>query len=324
MSSENQSNPGDHIDPVRSDIWYDDGNIVLQAQNVQFKVHKSILAHSSSVFRDMFSVPQPPSQDTHLVEGCPVVHLSDSAEDVSYILQALFQREYVADGEKIPFAVMSAFLSLGDKYDIPKLRTEAKKKLCREFPIILRDMDALGKYWVTIDISEVKNEYMELVILARRERVFSVLPYLLYQCGKRHSASEILQGLARDDGSRLLLSPEDQLACIASHRKLCEVQAKTTFDWAYSQDITSLTSHKCLSSIQCDRARRQFLSTAQLYPVPVVRGLTRWRDTFSEELCATCAIKAKEQHNMGRAKFWEQLPVLLGLPPWSELKNERE
>lgn len=79
--------------PVRSDIWYEDGNVILQAEGTQFKVHKSILAQSSSVFKDMFSFPQPPSVGTELVEGCPIVHLSDSAKDVNYVLQALFQRE---------------------------------------------------------------------------------------------------------------------------------------------------------------------------------------------------------------------------------------
>ena len=79
----------DAIDPVLSDIWYDDGNVVLQAQNTQFKVYRGILAQSSPVFKDMFSFPQPPLEDAQLVDGCPVVHLSDSAEEVRYILRAL-------------------------------------------------------------------------------------------------------------------------------------------------------------------------------------------------------------------------------------------
>ena len=82
------------VKPVRSeDVWYDDGNIILQAQNTQFKVLKSILQRNSSVFRDMFSLPQPTSSDTELVEGCPVVRLSDSADSVRYVLKALFERE---------------------------------------------------------------------------------------------------------------------------------------------------------------------------------------------------------------------------------------
>lgn len=81
------------VQPMRSSIWYDDGNVILQAETVQFKVHKSILAQSSSVFSDMLSFPQPPTTETEMIESCPVVRLSDSAEDVEYVLQALCQRK---------------------------------------------------------------------------------------------------------------------------------------------------------------------------------------------------------------------------------------
>lgn len=80
---------------VRSEIWYDDGSVILQAEGVQFKVYRGVLAESSSVFSDMFSIPQPTSAETELIEGCHVVHLSDSAEDVRYILEALCQRKCV-------------------------------------------------------------------------------------------------------------------------------------------------------------------------------------------------------------------------------------
>ena len=77
------------VNPVRSDIWYDDGNIVLQTQHTQFKVYRGILAQSSPVFKDMFMLPQPTAEDIQLVDGCPVVHLSDSAAELSYVLRAL-------------------------------------------------------------------------------------------------------------------------------------------------------------------------------------------------------------------------------------------
>lgn len=80
---------------VRSSIWYDDGNIVLQAERTQWKVYKGVLAQSSSIFRDMLSFPQPPSDDAELVEGCPVVQLSDSAEEVEFVLRAICHRECV-------------------------------------------------------------------------------------------------------------------------------------------------------------------------------------------------------------------------------------
>lgn len=46
--------------PMRSGIWYDGGNVNLQAQSMQLKVHKSVLAQSAQALRDMFSIPQPP------------------------------------------------------------------------------------------------------------------------------------------------------------------------------------------------------------------------------------------------------------------------
>ena len=80
---------------VRSDVWYEDGNVVLQAENTQFKVFRGVLAEASTVFKDMFSFPQPSSSGQELVEGCPVVFLTDSAEEVRYMLRALCQRECV-------------------------------------------------------------------------------------------------------------------------------------------------------------------------------------------------------------------------------------
>lgn len=56
-------------------VWFDDGNVVVQAEQTLFKVHKSILALHSTVFKDMFSIPQPPPEGEIMVEGCPVVRV---------------------------------------------------------------------------------------------------------------------------------------------------------------------------------------------------------------------------------------------------------
>lgn len=82
-----------YVRPVqRSDIWYDDGNIVLQAESYQFKVYRGVLAESSTVFKDMLSLPQPPSKETDLVEGCPVIHLSDTWRELRWMLRSILRR----------------------------------------------------------------------------------------------------------------------------------------------------------------------------------------------------------------------------------------
>lgn len=68
-----------------------------------FRVHKSQLARHSAFFRDLFSLPQPSADSatsasptalqidtTNEIEGCPVLRLFDTAEDVENLLMALY------------------------------------------------------------------------------------------------------------------------------------------------------------------------------------------------------------------------------------------
>lgn len=48
-----------HLIPS-ADVWYDDGNVVLAAENQAFRVYSGILAQQSQIFADMFAIPQPP------------------------------------------------------------------------------------------------------------------------------------------------------------------------------------------------------------------------------------------------------------------------
>ena len=82
----------EQADPT-SFVSFRDGNIVLQADNVRFRVHEGILAANSTVFADMLSVPQPDGgRDVDVENSCPVVVLQDSPEDLNYLLKALYDR----------------------------------------------------------------------------------------------------------------------------------------------------------------------------------------------------------------------------------------
>jgi len=74
----------------QGDPWLDDGNVILEAEGKQFRVLRSILVSHSSTFRDVFALPQPAYEE--LVHGCPVVRISDTAEDTHHVLKALFDR----------------------------------------------------------------------------------------------------------------------------------------------------------------------------------------------------------------------------------------
>jgi hypothetical protein len=73
--------------PQCSTPWFDDGNIVLEAEGKQFRVYRGILSENSVVFNDMFDLSRPGGEGE--VEGCPVVRLSDRAEDLRIVLEVL-------------------------------------------------------------------------------------------------------------------------------------------------------------------------------------------------------------------------------------------
>ena len=77
---------GQLVQPARDEeFWYEDGNVILIAQTVEFRVFKGILADVSPVFKDMLSLPQPADAETS--HGCAVVHVTDSPGDLRHILR---------------------------------------------------------------------------------------------------------------------------------------------------------------------------------------------------------------------------------------------
>jgi len=77
----------------RSDLyWFNDGNVILQAEETLYRVHSFMFARHCGVFKDMFSIPQPSVQtEADLrIEGCPVIPLTDKIEDVENLISLLY------------------------------------------------------------------------------------------------------------------------------------------------------------------------------------------------------------------------------------------
>ncbi|EKM55151.1 uncharacterized protein PHACADRAFT_255576 [Phanerochaete carnosa HHB-10118-sp] len=76
------------------DLWFEDGTIILQAENILFRVYTGILTRHSPFFKNLFTLPQPEDAEQH--DGCPLVKLAgDNAQDAHDFLLALHDIEYV-------------------------------------------------------------------------------------------------------------------------------------------------------------------------------------------------------------------------------------
>lgn len=70
-----------------SDLWFEDGNIILLCRDVAFRMYHGLLTRHSVIFKDLFAMAQPSGSET--IESCPVVHISDPPDDLRYLLRVL-------------------------------------------------------------------------------------------------------------------------------------------------------------------------------------------------------------------------------------------
>ncbi|KAF7370306.1 BTB domain-containing protein [Mycena sanguinolenta] len=165
---------------IRSEVWYWDGNVVLQASNTQFRVHWSVLGQHSSVFHDMCGLPQPPDQPS--IDGCQIVELADDPQDVEYLLKALYIPVFHCQ-EKLSLSVIGAFIRLGRKYDFKYLLDSAVARVTAYLPSTLEEWDAIqsGEKSGSIDWEDnMKSATLDLITLASDSNIFSALPSAYY------------------------------------------------------------------------------------------------------------------------------------------------
>ena len=95
MLKESQPSLEAHIHIAQeSKLWFEDGSVVLVAENHPFKVHKGVLAAKSTVFSGMFDVSQRQVlKGNDRFQGVPLVPLSDKWQDVQTLLKGIYYAE---------------------------------------------------------------------------------------------------------------------------------------------------------------------------------------------------------------------------------------
>ncbi|KJA16272.1 hypothetical protein HYPSUDRAFT_117235, partial [Hypholoma sublateritium FD-334 SS-4] len=129
--TEDESTDSDGPVKQSSRCWFDHGNVILQAERVQFRVHRSVLALHSEIMKDCFGCPQP--EDGETMDGCPVVHLPDSAEDIENMCVLLYGANH-ANLDTIEPSYLMTMIRIGRKYEISTFTKTALTYLRGLFP----------------------------------------------------------------------------------------------------------------------------------------------------------------------------------------------
>ncbi|KDR79561.1 hypothetical protein GALMADRAFT_93483 [Galerina marginata CBS 339.88] len=306
----------------RSDYWFDDGNIILQAQNTQFRVHRSILARNSNVFRDMFSLPKG-SDEEPLIEGCVVVRVADEPNHwdrfnmltVIFYPSRMFQR--TDTGPLINF--LATMLIMGKKYEFDKIRANALHWLSVELPNSLQAWDRQFHGYAPRRIPGLEFNVVRLVI---QEELNGFLPAAYFACLRFRSTAEIMSGSLRQDGSRIVLSNSSKADLIYAGESLSAAMSECTYGLLHgSKNI--IPGANCASPTKCTNIRLKKLDTQFVtFPPSPKFSLDPCPKWITDEFCEPCATMFRTAFEAGRNRIWLELPQHFRMAGWDGLKYQ--
>ncbi|KAI0742438.1 hypothetical protein C8Q80DRAFT_907174 [Daedaleopsis nitida] len=300
---------GERVARKDPDFWFDDGTVALVARDVEFRVYKGILAEHSPVFADMFSLPQSSAECGTRV---PVVHLTDSPEDVRHVMRALYPKKGTIsmfhDTDKPSYYMISAYARLGHKYQIDDLMQKAsgflKAFYTNDYDTWYRSEDFQPSGWSRIQTIGVVN-------MARLLDCPTILPTALSTCCTL-PAKMLLDGMQREDGTIEQLDYEDLARCIDGMRSLTQATTRN-----YLRVIAPLETPGCRTRAACEIGIRKLLHNAELvagkHPFFECGGLAVWMTAEEETFCQLCEKELERRVRDEQRITWRRFPELMSL-----------
>ncbi|KLO06823.1 hypothetical protein SCHPADRAFT_945786 [Schizopora paradoxa] len=336
-SGSNSSNPkplvGESMEANRlqrptphESLWFDDGSIVLQTDVHLYRVHKSILAKYSSVFRDMLDMSSGGGRngnsggnaDADSWDGLPLVRMAgDSDENVYHLLMTLYDRDYYDIHKRTTLPIIVSLLSMSTKYDIPTLRTHVINQLEKYFPVhVERAIEEEGTNEPLFEPGVSKDCDLQLLAVAQRCNVRRLLPMLYYKC----AISKL----------RFILASSDNLEKDVLHKII--IGRERLVELSYDFGVLFLfPSEQCKSEI-CPQMRRGLIEiwtrTSDLGPrrFPIFMISKTFTSVMNDHLlkfaCEICAQKSARAREEFKTKFWDELPKIFGLGTWAEILSD--
>ncbi|KAJ7232031.1 hypothetical protein B0H12DRAFT_1239748 [Mycena haematopus] len=320
----------DNNTPTRvEELWFEDGGLVVQAEQSLFRVSRAVLAARSSIFKDMLGLTQPPDAET--IDGCPVVRLLDSAEDVTCFFRAIFDSSFFESYPcKVSFEHTLSITRLSHKYAVDYLLRRALVHLSRDFPTTLSEYDTLvtapekTHFRDIMENDDAISPCVAVVQLARQVNALWMLPMAFYMLASAHKqiVQQILQcSTFRNHAARL--GGDDVIIFLTSSLLQASLENEAV-SFLHSVDNNA----NCTGGPKCNAARLSALTQVQNYiadtcapdPLAVCIGARIW-DALSGGCCAKCYQCLKKAHDEARQPIWDKLPDICGLPPWPELEK---
>ncbi|KAI0784158.1 hypothetical protein C8Q75DRAFT_397623 [Abortiporus biennis] len=322
------------------ELWFDDGTIVIRAEDTLFRVYAGQLSRCSAVFKDTFSLPQPPLGDdaNEVYEGTPLVVLNDSAADMEAFLLAIFDVQCCLKIEdNVVFDNICSFASIlriSTKYEAAMIRSQVLRSCLKAFPYSWptpkKSCFFLEGYLFTTNRAMCNSgKIFAFANVARETESNLLLPFLLFLCC-RFELPLILDG-AISSGEHAILNPENMRSVLVGRRVL-EHHALTDLATKLSSHNADLPGHDdnfstgihCKNQLSGLMIARSSLARNLHFHDPLCPSpkYSSTDQAFRATMCNSCAKWADDTIELCKMDVWKELPIIFGLDCWSSLKKD--
>ncbi|PPQ91166.1 hypothetical protein CVT25_003143 [Psilocybe cyanescens] len=296
-------------------LWFDDADVIFRAGSKAFRVHRSILSARSTVFNDMFSVPQA-SQAMNLPKDgkVTIVHLPDTEMDIYFFFSAIFDASYFEPPPSSPpLEVIVSILRLSHKYDVPFLKQRSAAHLEKLFPLDKERFSAVIQELSLAsgspeDVFRMVQCYLELALLSNVVDVQWILPTLFLML----SQYPLPVILSRDGWANLPASVQAEYLIFREGYMDALISA---MGW-----LAALPAQNCVNKPTC-HLHATLLSRKYYYTLGVRPSYTPSTVVMGGSFCTACITEAERCLKIAQNKRWSKYPQLLGFSGWDALRK---
>ncbi|EKM55134.1 uncharacterized protein PHACADRAFT_255543 [Phanerochaete carnosa HHB-10118-sp] len=299
------------------DLWFPDGTIILQAETKLFRVYKGVLAKQSSLFSGMLALPPHQQQETY--DGCPLVVLHDSEEDVRVFLLALYYPNFprsLLDDESLA----ATLLRMSHKYHAHKLRAALLAVLEPYFPTTLLDWQQRRRVIGARNPFSKKSAIIHLVNAAEHAAPHllpAALLALVPFCAHASAESPFGRGVFKN--APVVLHPALEQTVLHAQQTLDRIAREEIYLGLFNP-----SNADCTGGTWCDDGRASAIgklvnAEGLIDPFQFAKHRPGWK---AHLFCAKCLEHLELGFSSGSRAAWEKLPDVFGLPSWRVLLGQ--
>ncbi|KAF5348722.1 hypothetical protein D9758_006790 [Tetrapyrgos nigripes] len=316
-------------------LSFNDGNLVLLAQNQYFIAHQGVLGrHSSSLDAALKALQDSP----RLLQGRPVLELQESPEEVYYFLSALYDGISHLVYDVQTFNVISSLLRLFTKFEVHHLRKEIIRGLSTIWPPSLaqwdiREANATNSFGVYEPRQTIPHPIL-MINLARSINAPELLPSAFYDLS-RNSPSQTMAGyfcpetehvhqLSQDDLFNLLKGREHASRFLSTFLVNFLEGRLPCQDCVFKHQKDASLRRRCLAAFEaitfeilrdvngvvCQRSSDPLFA---IMDTELMQAKADSRQIINMRPCDFCRADYGPVVDAAREEFWNMLPEWFGI-----------